>query len=138
MTKTKITLALKKIEATKQYRCFNEALITHYHLNIEVLKFISLKLNPDKTTKNIKPKDILNDLISIINNEAASKSIISKKNLKILKPWLNKMEVFFKTLKIKNPLNTKSLLVESEKIFAILNISLAKIFIAAKPSRGIK
>jgi hypothetical protein len=132
MNQRKILFIQKKIEKSKEAGSFLEALFLNYHLNVEILKFISLKLNPGKLTKDVKPKEILNDLISLVNSQPSAKAIIGKKNLKILKPWLFKMDMFIKTLRIKNPSNTKTLLAESEKIFAILNISLTKIFIGTK------
>jgi hypothetical protein len=133
MKQGQINITLKKIEESKKNGCLLEALLANYHLNIEILKFISLKVNPGMSVKNVKPKEILNALILIVNNEHSSKAIINKKNLKILKPWLIKMDAFFKTLKIKNPSNIKNLILESEKIFSVLNISLSKIFIGSKP-----
>ncbi len=107
-----------------------EGLFLNYHLNIEILKFISLKVSPDKLlTGNLKPKEIVNNLISELRAQPESKAIISKKNLKTLKPWLLKMDTYIKLLRIKKPSNAKALLLESEKIFAILNISLKKILV---------
>jgi len=133
MKQGQINITLKKIEKSKKNGCLIEALLANYHLNIEILKFISLKINPDFLVKNVKPKEILNALIPVVNNEHSSKAIINKKNLKILKPWLTKMDTFFKILKIKSPSGVKHLILESERIFSVLNISLAKIFIGSKP-----
>jgi hypothetical protein len=132
MTRRQIILAQKKIEKSKSDGYFLEALIKNYHLNLEILKFISFKINPDKSTKNLKAKELLSLVIDEIHAQPKSKIIISKKNLKMLKPWLVKMDFYLKTLKMKSPTNTKSLLHECEKIFAVLNISLAKIHIGDK------
>lgn len=126
MTKRKIILTLKKIEKSNKEGYPLDALIRIYHLNIEALRFISLKLTQKIPAKNLKTKQILNELISEARKQPHSK-IISKKSLKSLKPWLNKMDIYFKTLKLKQPHNTKSLFNETEKIFFILNISLTKI-----------
>jgi hypothetical protein len=125
MTKRKIILSQKKIEKSKNQGYHTEALIKYYHLNVEVLKFISSKLNPGFSSKNLKAKTVLIALISEIKKQPGSK-LIAKKSLKALKPWLNKMDIYFKTLKVKNPLNTMNMIVESEKIFSLLYISFTK------------
>ncbi len=133
MTKSQIIYTLKKIEKAKVAGYFIEALFMKYHLNIGVLKYISSRIDPSNNVTNKKPKEVLGDLISAVNSRPTSKTIVNKKNLKILKPWLNKMDEYLKILKVKSPTTTKNLLLESEKIFTILNISLTKIFIGAKP-----
>ncbi len=132
MTKRQIIASQKKIDKCKVDGYFLEALLNYYYLNVEILSFISLNLNPNLPVKNIKTKEILNNLIAEVSGQSKSKGIITKKNLKMLKPWVLKMDDFFKTLKIKPPTNTKVIILECEKIFAILNISLTKILISKK------
>ena len=73
-----------------------------------------------------------NDFLNEISNDQNLKSIINKKNLKIVKPWLIKVDAYFKDLKLGTLINTKPLLSENEKVFGILNISITKLFIKSK------
>jgi hypothetical protein len=129
MTKRQIILARKKIDKSKNEGYHLDALIKNYHLNLEILKYISLNLNPGLPSKNLKPKQILNALITEIKKHPDSK-FISKKSLKPLKPWLVKMDAYFKILKNKPPVNTTILFAETEKIFNLLYISFTKMLSA--------
>lgn len=132
MTERKILSAFKKIQQCKEQTYNLEALLRMYHLNIEIIRFLNLKFSSSETRKEIKIKKELQLLIEEVQSRANIKSIINKKNLKLLKPWLDKMDVFFKTLKSTNPSNTKNLLQEGEHLFGILKISATKILIAPK------
>jgi hypothetical protein len=132
MTKRKIQIALKKIEQCKTKNCHLEALLKNYHLNVDLLKFISLKLTAVKHNEDLKVKHILSHLLEETSRRGDLKTIIGKKNLKTVKPWLSKMDVCFKTLRSQEPTNVKILLNEGEKIFAILHISASKIFVGHK------
>lgn len=81
-----------------------------------------------KNTRDTKPTELLEQLILEAGIKPELKPIISKKNLKTLRPWLAKMDLFFKQLKRKQPSDTKALLQESEHIFTILKISATKLF----------
>jgi hypothetical protein len=132
MTNRKIVLALKKIEVSYADGYVIEALIANYHLNLNLLRFIcsvSEGINP-KEEKKIK--NIVTQLAKEIDTNQKLKTVISKKNLKFFKVWLSKTEVYFKTLKYKLPVNTKSLFLETQKITGILNISVNKIIAANK------
>ncbi|MCE3227133.1 MAG: hypothetical protein K0S32_1684 [Bacteroidetes bacterium] len=129
MTPRKIQLTLKKIDHCKSKGFYLEALLRNYHLNAGTLRFISTKLTAAKHDDELKVKHILSHLVEETGRRGDLKSIIGKKNLKTVKPWLSKMDVFFKTLKSKEPANVKTLLSEGEKIFAILQISATKIFV---------
>lgn len=128
MTQRKTISALKKIESNFKIGFVLEALLENYHLNIDLLKLICTKsditeCNPDKKIKNI-----ISELSKEIDGNQKLKTIISKKNLKIVKVWQGKMDVFFKTLKHKHPTNSKTLFLETQKVSGILNISAHKIF----------
>lgn len=82
--------------------------------------------------EEMKPKHIVDALIALIDVQMHLKSYITKRNLKALKPWLSKMDDFFKTLKTKEPSNTHQLIVESENILAILKISASKLIVSEK------
>lgn len=73
-------------------------------------------------------KDFQNEII--INTDL--KAIINKKTFKLVKTWLDKMDTYFKDLKLAQPHNSKQLLVESGKIFGVLNISATKLFVRKK------
>ncbi|MBA2611645.1 MAG: hypothetical protein H0U95_06735 [Bacteroidetes bacterium] len=126
MTEKKVQASLKTIETSYKKGFILEALLANYHLNIDLLKFIyskSAKLAEDK-----KIKVIIAELSSEIEKNTKLKTLISKKNLKLVKVWASKMDDFFKVLKHKSPENTKSLFNETQKIFGVLNISAYKIF----------
>ncbi len=128
MTQRKILFALKKIELAKQQGFFAEALLKNYHLNLQLLKFIFAHCSVTKSVHNKKVKIIIAELNTELNTNPRLKAIISKKSLKNINHWILKIDVFFKTLKLKEPANTKDLLAEGELVLGILNISATKIF----------
>ena len=132
MTEKKITYALNRIKSSKEKGFLLEALLKTYHLNIDIIKHILLSANKDYSFKDKKIKLIVNEFLEEISINPALKSILNKKNLKVVKPWLNKMDDYFKALKLQAPSNTKALLAETEKIFGILNISATKLFVKNK------
>lgn len=132
MTEKKISYALNRIKSCKENGFVLEALLKSYHLNLDIIKYILSDAVKGYTFKDKKIKAIVNEFMEEISVNPKLKSILNKKNLKIVKPWLQKMDDFFKALKIGQPSNTKTLLAETEKIFGILNISLSKLFIKAK------
>ena len=128
MTQRKTTLALKKIESNFKNGYTLEALLQNYHLNIGLIKLICTKSEVKDADNDKKVKGIINELAKEIDENQKLKTIISKKNLKIVKVWVGKMDVFFKTLKHKYPTNSKTLFLETQKVSGILNISAHKIF----------
>jgi hypothetical protein len=132
MTERKITYAWNRINACKQNGFLTEALLKNYHLNLDIIRYILATYSLDYSVKDKKIKVIVDDFTEEINVNPKLKSILNKKNLKIVKPWLNKMDAYFKALKYANPYNTKSLQQESEKIFALLNISVNKLFASTR------
>ncbi len=128
MTQRKILFALKKIELAKQHGFFAEALLKNYHLNLQLLKFIFAYCSLTKSTQNKKAKILIAELNAELNTNPKLKAIISKKSLKNINHWVLKIDLFFKTLKLKEPSNTKILLAEGEQVLGILNISANKIF----------
>lgn len=132
MTQRKVTSALKKIEAAYSKGFYLEALLSNYHLNIDLLKLIYSKSGLTGSAEDKKIKILISELNEQIAKDEKLKILIAKKNLKIVKVWASKMDTYFKALKHKSPDNSKSLYVESQKIFAILNISAHKIFAKGK------
>lgn len=129
MTQKKVTAELKKIEIASKKGFVLEALLANYHLNVDLLKLIYTRSGLSESADDKKIKAVINELSTEIDKNAKLKTVISKKNLKVVKVWASKMDTFFKVLKHKHPENTKSLFTESQKIFAVLNISAHKIFV---------
>ena len=129
MTERKITLALNKIRSCKQQKYFIEALIRSYKLNVELIRYILAKASPQHSVDDKKIKVLVRIFLNEISLHPELKSIINKKSLKSLKPWLAKMDDFFKSLKMAEPAATETLLNETEKIFGILKISANKLLL---------
>jgi hypothetical protein len=127
MTQRKTTSALKKIESNFNNGFVLEALLENYHLNVNLLKLICTKFEITGCDDK-KIKSIVTEISNEIDSNQDLKTVISKKNLKIVKVWVAKMDVFFKALKHKNPSNCKTLFHETQKITGVLNISAHKIF----------
>lgn len=128
MTEKKITYAWNRISACKENGFLMEALLKNYHLNLDIIRYILSTHVSGYSFRDKKIKEIVNDVIEETSVNPKLKSILNKKNLKVLKPWLFKMDTFFKALKHGRPVNTKALQQETEKIFALLNISVNKLF----------
>jgi len=132
MTQRKVTAALKKMESAFGKGFYLEALLCNYHLNADLLKLICSRSLISKSTDDKKIKVIISELSTEIGKNTQLKTIITKKNLKIVKVWASKMDTYFKALKLHQPENSKSMYIESQKIFAILNMSAHKIFAQGK------
>lgn len=132
MTQRKITYALNKIKAAKKdgYHC--EALIRSYQLNVDLMRFMLSTANPEHSGKDKKIKVLVKLFQEEIGLHPELKAIIHNKSLKSLKPWLLKMDQFFKATKLSHPFETNLLQHETEKIFGILNISANKLFVKQK------
>lgn len=129
MTERKITSALTKIKSCKEKGCSLEALIRTYHLNLELLKYIVASGLPGYSFEQKKIKVVINEFLKELESNAGLKTIITKRSIKSLKPWLNKTDAFFKSIKLEYPKNILALQNESEKIFGILKISVNKLFV---------
>lgn len=132
MTERKIAYALSRIQSSKENGCTLEALIKSYYLNLDVILFILSSSVKGYSAKDKKLKAIVKDLSEEISANPGLKSILNKKNIKPLKPWMEKMDAFFRALRVHAPSNIKALQSETEKIFAILNISANKLFVKNK------
>ena len=128
MTQRKILFALKKIELAKQHGFFTEALINNYRLNLGLLKFIFSHCSSTESSEGKKAKILIAELSAELKTNPQLKATINKKSLKSINHWVLKIDLFFKTLKLKEPSNTKILLAEGEQVLGILNISANKIF----------
>ena len=129
MTEKKINYALARIKSCKENGYPLEGLLKSYHLNIDLIKFILTSSSPDHSFENKKVKVIVQEFLKEAGANAKLKTIINKRSIKSLKPWLSKMDLFFKSLKIHYPSNMASLQDETEKIFGILKISANKLFV---------
>lgn len=132
MTERKIAYAFSRIKASKENGFILEALLKNYHLNIDIIRYLLSSSVKDYPVKDKKIKSVVQDFMEEIPANAKLKTIINKRNLKVVKPWLQKMEAFFKALKSGQPANTKALQAETEKIFGILNISVNKFFVTRR------
>jgi hypothetical protein len=132
MTQRKIANSLLTIDACKKHGYILEALLKNYHLNVDLLKFILTSVKPGYSLEGKKIKTFTREFSGEIDHNPALKSVINKKTFRIVKTWLDKMDVYFKELKLSQPGSTRSLMLESEKIFGVLNISTNKLFVRKK------
>ena len=128
MTEKKITYTLARIKSSKENGFPMEAFLKSYHLNVDLVKFILKSAVPDYSFDNKKIKIILHDLLKELETNVTFKTIINKRSIKSLKPWLAKTDKFFKSLKLEYPKTIAPLQDETEKIFGILKISANKLF----------
>jgi len=129
MTEKKITYALARIKACKQNGYPLEGLLKSYHLNVDLIKFVLVSASPGYSVENKKIKIIVNEFLKEIDTNATLKTIINKRSIKSLKPWLSKIDHFLKGLRLHYPSNFSALQDETEKIFGILKISANKLFV---------
>lgn len=127
MTSKKISSTLLKIKSCRQSGYHTEALVRTYHLNLDLIRFLISSNTPEKNLGDKKGKELIVDLVKKIDDYPKLKTLITKKSAKALKPWLDKMDAFFKSLKTKQPVGISALQTETEKILAILNISVSKL-----------
>lgn len=127
MTSKKISSALLKIKSCRQAGYHMEALIRTYHLNLDLIRYLISSNTSEKHLHDKKAKELVSELAEKIDDYPKLKTLITKKTAKALKPWLVKMDHFFKSLKTKHPTGISSLQTETEKILAILNISVGKL-----------
>lgn len=132
MTERKITLALRKIKLCKEHGFYFEALIRSYHLNLELIRFILSFSEKAGNPADMKIKKVIQQLLKELSLNPRLKSIINKKHFKAVKLWTLKMEQFFRDMKQGTHRNPKELLVETERIAGLLNISVAKLLIKSK------
>jgi hypothetical protein len=129
MTERKITYALNRIRDSREKGYLIEALIRSYLLNIDLIRFLLHVAEPGLELKGRKAKKLVKVFLEELDTQPALKKIIHKRSLKTLKPWLLKMDAYFKNLKVGSPGPTKTLQAESEKIFGILKISANKLIV---------
>jgi hypothetical protein len=129
MTERKITYALNRIKSCKEAGYSTEALIRSYQLNVDLLRYIISQSDDDKTQQDKKVKALVKHLLEKATSDSRLKTIVSKKSFKALKPWLTKMDEFFKALKMCHAFNAKPLQSETEKIYGILKISANKLIV---------
>lgn len=130
MTERKIQYSLKKVRDCSEKGCYNEALLKMYHLNAGLLRYISDRVNISRSPEKLKASELIEELIVTVDSRPNLKSVIAKKNLKSLRPWATRMDNYFKTLKRREPGNTKLLLKESEDVLALLKISTSKLIVS--------
>lgn len=129
MTDRRISSALKKIQACREEGYSLEALMRYYLLNVDLIKFILQVTAPELDLKDKKIKTVVRLFIEELSMHPELKSIIHKSSLKALQPWLTKMDHYFKMLKMGQHTSPNPLITESEKIFALLKISVNKVLL---------
>lgn len=127
MTERKINYALKKIEECRKARHNYEAFILLYQLNAGLIRYLIVSIAADESTKGKKLRSLVKSLQSKIESDPELSSLIQKRSIKSLKPWLEKCESVFKQLRSGEETKLASLIQESEKIFGILKISVNKL-----------
>jgi hypothetical protein len=138
MTERKVSYALKKIKQCQDCGCDIEALIRSYFLNIELIRYIQSSLSPTYNVKDKKVKPMVRDFLNEISNHPEFKAVIQKKNLKTVRPWIDKMDGFFKSMKAGHYEKPDKLQIEAQRIFGILNLSASKLFISARPVKHLR
>ena len=133
--RTHVKNSLKKIERTKSDGYPLEALIHKYILVVELLTFITQHILPKGTAPDIKPKTNVKLLLAELERSGIKKGPVQKKDLKALKTWLSKMDRFIKSLRYSRPGNITELILEGEKVLALINISAEKLM-GNKGTRG--
>jgi hypothetical protein len=126
MKKPDIKKSLKRVEDCVKDGYDMEAFLVMYHLNISIIHHIALGLGI-KDYAVMKPKQVVAKMDGLAKASALAKGVIGGKNLKSMKGWLKKTDVYFKNLRVRKPANTRVLLHEGEKIFLLLNISSTKL-----------
>ena len=92
------------------------------------MRYILVSYKPEIDHRNKKVKALLKLFVAEIAVNPELKSIIPKKSIKSLQPWLLKMDHFFKAVKYGHDYEMSPLFLESSKVFGILNISATKMF----------
>src|SRR4051812_26907551 len=116
MTERKVNYALKRISKSRTSGFLHEAFIHAYLLNLSLMRFIFNHISPDTQASSKKAKALLHALIREIEKHPEHKTIISRRNLKVLKPWLQKAEEYFKSTRSGTLVKPDELVEECEKI----------------------
>jgi hypothetical protein len=126
--KVHITKLLVRLDIAKQKENHLEVILIGNILIREQVKMIYESML--KKSANVPEKKFSSLLSEIINKPivigGSSVKIAAKKNLKAVKLWKTKFDVFFKTLKQEIPSSQKSLAEETLKIAAMLQTTVAK------------
>lgn len=100
-----------------------------YLLNVSMIKFILSVLTPELDLKDEKIKTTLKIFIRELSLHPEMKSVIQKKSLKSLQSWLEKTDVYFKSIKMGVSHPTTALYLETEQVCALLKISVSKVLL---------
>lgn len=127
MTTRKVNTAMNKVTSARDKGFYQEALLRTYHMNISLMKHLLSKTAPRSGSDVKKLKPFLKRFFKAHKNSEKLKSTINSRSVKSIQVWLEKTDSFFKTLKMRQPTNTRQLLEESTRIAGLLNISLNKL-----------
>ena len=128
MTERQINQALKQIAKCKTQGYFIEALVLSYQLNFSMVCFLVKTMSPAMALQDKKMKLIVNMLLEQDGVDWESQGVITKRSLKTVKVWFEKMDLFFRSLKLGQLSKPNALQLQAEQIFGILNISANKLF----------
>jgi hypothetical protein len=132
MTTRKVNTAMNMVTSASDKGFYLEALLRTYHMNLSLMKHILASGSSGAATEGKKLKPFLKKFFKNHKRSEKLKSTISSQSVKSLQVWLEKTDTFFRTLKMRQPANTKQLLEESTRIAGMLSISLNKVGAAKK------
>jgi hypothetical protein len=138
MTTRTVNTAMKTVNMAQEKGFYQEALLRAYHMNLALMKHILDEGKSAGSGEEKKLKPFLKKFFKAHKSSEKLKGTISSHSVKSLQVWLDKTDVFFKTLKMRSPRNTKQLLEESKRIAGMLNISLNKLDQAPRVARASK
>lgn len=127
MTKRKIQISANKIAQLKKDGLALEALISTYHLNLQIVRLLLESSLPNISLQNKKAKEILALFTMELETNSSLKSLIPKRNSKPVKIWFKQMDVFFKALKFEIPKNLHNLQSQGDAVVQLLNLSANKL-----------
>jgi hypothetical protein len=103
MTGKKITYDLGEIEKIRKQGLFLQALLHHYHLNAEVIRYLLTGSGEAPAARPQKVKALLKEFSQWYHSNDDLRAILNKGSFKSIKLWMKKMETFFKDLQVSGP-----------------------------------
>ena len=120
MNKKSLTSSLTYINKAKQQGYVVEGLIRYHLLNSEILGFILAKCISGFENSFHKPKHLMQILQQELKRNAPLRKLMNKRNFKLVKIWLEGMDLYFKQLKTALPQNSEKLFSEAEQASDVL------------------
>src|SRR4249919_2471499 len=107
MTTRKVNTAMNTVTSAKEKGFYQEALLRAYHMNLSLMKHLLTKATTGPVKEDKKLKPFLKRFFKTHKNSEKLKSTINSRSVKSIQVWLEKTDTFFKTLKMRQPTNTK-------------------------------